>query len=101
MTIRGYLSVGLISAALALAGVAHGEDPAKPPAEPGGSAQECAHHMKAMHGMGSDKEREAYCHAHEDCMHHNCGGMGAKGRGTGMGPFGKPAPAPKPQAPKE
>ena len=102
MSIRVSLSIGLISAVLVLAGVAHGEEATKPPAEPGAAPQECAHHMRAMHGMHTDKERGAYCHAHEDCMRHDCGGMGMKGRGMGKQPVDEPAPAPKkPQPPKE
>jgi hypothetical protein len=101
MSIRVSLSVGLISAALALAGVARGEEATKPPAAPGSAPQECAHHMRAMHGMQSDKQREAYCHAHEDCMRRDCGGMGMKGRGMGQGPVDEPAPEAKPQPPKK
>ena len=98
MTIRGTLSIGLITATFALCGTARAEDPPKPPAEPGAAAQDCAHHMKAMHGMSTDKQREAYCHAHKDCMSHDCGGMAAKEHGKG--PVDPPAPAPKPQPPK-
>lgn len=100
MTIRGTLSIGLIATLLTLGGIARAEDPPKPPAEPDAAAQACAHHMKAMHAMGTDKEREAYCHAHKDCMSHDCGGMGAKGHGMGMGPVDPPSPAPKTQPPK-
>ena len=94
MSIRGVLSIALLAVTLSLGWVARAEDPPKPPAEPSGSAQACAHHMKAMHGMSTDKQREAYCHAHKDCMSHDCGGMAAKEHGKG--PVDPPAPAPKP-----
>ncbi|MEX2208379.1 MAG: hypothetical protein WEF50_19340 [Myxococcota bacterium] len=98
MNIRSTLPIGLIATLLALTGIARAEDAAKPPAEPGSSAQACAHHMKAMHAMGTDKQREAYCHAHKDCMSHDCGGMGAKEHGKG--PVDPPSPSPKAQPPK-
>jgi hypothetical protein len=95
MSIRGVLSIGLVASALALGAVARAEDPPKPPAEPGAAAPECAHHMKAMHGMGTDKQREAYCSAHKDCVRHDCGGMAMKGRG--MGPVDPPEAKPTPK----
>jgi hypothetical protein len=93
MSIRDALSIALVATTLALAGVAGAGDPAKPPSEPGSNAQSCAHHQKAMHAMGSDKEREAYCHAHSDCMKHDCGGMAEKARAHGHGDV-DPPPAP-------
>ena len=75
MSIRSVLAIGLLGAALVLAGAARADDPPKPQAEPGEAAQQCAHHMKAMHGMSTEKQREAYCHAHKDCMSHDCGGI--------------------------
>jgi len=98
MSLRGVLSIGLITAALALGASARAEDPPQPPAEPGGSAQSCAHHVKAMHGMSTDKEREAYCHAHNDCMSHDCGGMGAHEHDKG--PVDPPGPKAQPKPPK-
>ena len=98
MSLRGVLSIGLISAALAVGAVARAEDPPKAPTEPGGSPQSCAHHVNAMHAMSNDMEREAYCHAHKDCMSHNCGGMGAKGHG--QGPVDPPGPQAQPKPPK-
>ncbi len=92
MSIRGVLSLGLVAAALAFGGVARAEDPPKAPSAPGGTAESCSHHVRAMHGMSSDKEREAYCHAHRDCLSHNCGGMGAKQHGKG------PVDPPEPKA---
>ena len=97
MSIRDSLSIGLVVAALALAGAAGAAEPAPPPAEPGANAQACAHHMKAMHAMGSAKEREAYCHAHKDCMSHDCGGMAAKGHEHG--PADPPSSPPQPKKP--
>ncbi len=95
MSIRDILSIGLVTAALTLGGVSRAEDSPKPAGEPGAAAQDCAHHMKAMHSMGSDKQREAYCHAHKDCMSHDCGGMGAMSHE--QGPVDPPGPKAKPK----
>jgi hypothetical protein len=96
MSIRSVLSIGLVGAALALGSGARAEDPKSTPAETDEAAQSCAHHVKAMHAMGTDKEREAYCHAHKDCVSHNCGGMGAHEHGAGpIDPPEPKAPAPK------
>lgn len=97
MSIHGVLSIALIAATISLGSAARAEDPPNAPADPSGSAQACAHHVKAMHGMSTDKQREAYCQAHKDCMSHDCGGMGA--RTHERGPVDPPGPKAQPRAP--
>jgi hypothetical protein len=97
MSIRGVLSIGLVAATLSLSSSARAEQKALPSGEPSESAQACTHHLKAMHGMSTDKQREAYCHAHKDCMSHDCGGMGAHGHEHG--PVDPSDPKAQPKAP--
>ena len=93
MSIRSVLTIGLVAAALALgAGARAHDDPSAAPHEHDEPSQGCAMHAKAMQGMKSRQQREAYCRAHSDCMSHNCGGMGAHEQ-----PKTPPAP-PQPEA---
>lgn len=90
MSIRGVLVVGVVAAALTLgAGARAHDDPSAAPHEHDEPAPGCAMHAKAMQGMKSSQEREAYCRAHSDCMSHNCGGMDAH-----QHEMKQPAPAP-------
>jgi len=83
MSIRSVLVIGLVAAALALgAGARAHDDPSMPPHEHDEPSQGCAPHVKAMNGMKTPEEREAYCHAHPDCASHSCGGMGMHEHGT-------------------
>ncbi len=82
-------------AALLLAADARAEDPAAAPRERANTAQSCAHHERAMQAMPSDKERMAYCQAHEDCVRLDCGGLAEKTRG----PVDPPGPEPKAKSP--
>ena len=93
MSTRTLLWLTVIAAALMLAAGARAADPSTAPHDHGDAAQSCAHHQRAMQGMHSDKERTAYCQAHEECVRHDCGGMAAKGRG----PVDPPGPKPKSQ----
>jgi hypothetical protein len=73
MSIRGLIVIGMIVTASAFS--ARADDAAKPTTK-GKSSAACAEHAKAMHGMKTHAEREAYCKAHEDCMAHHCAGGG-------------------------
>jgi hypothetical protein len=96
MSIRSVLGAGLVAAALALGAGARADDSSKTPDGHGGPSQACSEHAKAMHGMKTPEQREAYCRAHSDCMSHNCGGMGSHKHGqTPPVP-----PEPGPQKPK-
>jgi hypothetical protein len=54
----------------------------------------CSAHIKAMKGMKTSAEREAYCKDHEDCMSNKCmSHMSAKHKKSSSGSAAAPAPA--------
>jgi hypothetical protein len=57
----------------------------------------CSAHIKAMKGMKTAAEREAYCKDHEDCMSNKCmSHMSAHHKKSSSSSAAAPAPAPKP-----
>ena len=60
----------------------------------------CSAHIKAMKGMKTSAEREAYCKDHEDCMSNKCmshmSSKHKKSSGSTSSSAAAPAPAAKP-----
>ena len=66
-------------------------------ATPAKAPSPCAAHIKAMKGMKTPAEREAYCKDHEDCMSNKCmSHMSAKHKKSSKSSTAAPAPAAKP-----
>ena len=63
-------------------------------ATPAKAPSPCAAHVKAMKGMKTSAEREAYCKDHEDCMSNKCMSHMAKHKSSAKSSAAAPAAKP-------